>query len=99
MEHAGRSIIGLGSRSHARAGRRGPAAKAGRTRARPPRSDTAPLREGRMSSIGPKRYAAFLSYNSQDRRAVKEVAERLKGERLELYLEAIPSNGTSVAMI
>ena len=40
-----------------------------------------------MSSFGPKRYDAFLSYNSQDRPAVREVAERLKGERLELYLE------------
>ena len=40
-----------------------------------------------MSSITPKRYDAFLSYNSQDRPAVHEVAERLKGERLELYLE------------
>src|SRR5512142_1137276 len=51
------------------------AAKAGMTRARPPRSDTAPLREGRMSPIRPKRYDAFLSYNSQDGRPVKEVAE------------------------
>ncbi len=40
-----------------------------------------------MSSFGPKRYDAFLSYNSQDRPAVHEVAERLKGEGLELYLE------------
>jgi hypothetical protein len=40
-----------------------------------------------MSSITPKRYDAFLSYNSQDRPAVHEVAERLKGERLVLYLE------------
>jgi hypothetical protein len=40
-----------------------------------------------MSSLGPKRYDAFLSYNSQDRPAVHKVAERLKGERLELYLE------------
>ena len=40
-----------------------------------------------MSFLGPKRYDAFLSYNSQDRLAVREVAERLKGERLELYLE------------
>ena len=40
-----------------------------------------------MSSLGPKRYDAFLSYNSQDRPAVHEVAERLKGEGLELYLE------------
>ena len=40
-----------------------------------------------MSSLGPKRYDAFLSYNSQDRPAVHAVAERLKGEGLELYLE------------
>ena len=40
-----------------------------------------------MSSLGPKRYDAFLSYNSQDRPAVHEVAERLKGEGLVLYLE------------
>ena len=40
-----------------------------------------------MSSIGPKRYDAFLSYNSQDRPAVEELAERLKGEGLALYLE------------
>ena len=40
-----------------------------------------------MSSLGPKRYDAFLSYNSQDRPAVREVAERLEGEGLELYLE------------
>jgi hypothetical protein len=40
-----------------------------------------------MSSTTPKRYDAFLSYNSQDRPAVREVAERLKGERLVPYLE------------
>jgi len=40
-----------------------------------------------MSSLEPKRYDAFLSFNSQDRPAVHEVAQRLKGERLELYLE------------
>src|SRR5437762_6080448 len=40
-----------------------------------------------MSSIGPKRYHAFLSYNSQDRSAVHEMARRLKGEGLMLYLE------------
>jgi len=40
-----------------------------------------------MSSITPKRYDAFLSYNSQDRPAVHEVAERLNGEGLKLYLE------------
>jgi formylglycine-generating enzyme required for sulfatase activity len=40
-----------------------------------------------MSSIGPKRYDAFLSYNSQDALAVQEVAKRLKDEGLGLYLE------------
>src|SRR5512142_2069486 len=38
-----------------------------------------------MPSIA--RYDAFLSYNSQDRPAVHELAERLKGEGLVLYLE------------
>src|SRR4051794_31351552 len=41
-----------------------------------------------MSPTGPKHYHAFVSYNAQDRRAVEEVAVRLKGEGLELYLEA-----------
>jgi hypothetical protein len=41
-----------------------------------------------MSSPEPKRYHAFLSYNAQDRRAVEEVAGRLRREGLELYLEA-----------
>jgi hypothetical protein len=40
-----------------------------------------------MSSIEPKRYDAFLSYNSQDRRAVQEIAGRLKGEGLRLFLD------------
>jgi WD40 repeat protein len=40
-----------------------------------------------MLSSGPKQYDAFLSYNSQDHLAVHEVAERLKAEGLELYLE------------
>src|SRR5262245_34237526 len=40
-----------------------------------------------MSSIETKLYEAFLSYNSQDRAAVHEVAGRLKGEGLTLYLE------------
>src|SRR5512135_2038834 len=40
-----------------------------------------------MTSITPKRYNAFLSYNSKDRPAVHEVAERLKGKALVLYLE------------
>ena len=40
-----------------------------------------------MSSARTKRYDAFLSYNSQDRQAVDGVAERLRGEGLELYLE------------
>ena len=35
----------------------------------------------------PTHYDAFLSYNSQDRLAVHEVAERLKAEGLELFLE------------
>ena len=33
------------------------------------------------------RYDAFLSYNSQDRLAVEELARRLRDQRLELYLE------------
>jgi WD40 repeat protein len=41
-----------------------------------------------MSSIRPKHYDAFLSFNSEDRRSVQEVAGRLKGEGLELYLDA-----------
>jgi hypothetical protein len=36
----------------------------------------------------PKRHDAFLSYNSQDRLAVEELAGRLKAERFALYLEA-----------
>ena len=40
-----------------------------------------------MPSLGPKRYNAFLSYNSQDRPAVQEVADRLKGKGLVLYFE------------
>src|SRR4051794_21427803 len=40
-----------------------------------------------MTSDNPKRYDAFLSYNSHDRLAVRRVAEQLKGERLEIYLE------------
>ena len=40
-----------------------------------------------MLPSGPKRYDAFLSYNSQDRPAAKQVAERLKAKGLELYLE------------
>lgn len=40
-----------------------------------------------MLSNEPKRYHAFLSHNSQDLRAVQEVAGRLKGEGLSLYLE------------
>src|SRR5512135_2708516 len=41
-----------------------------------------------MSTIGPKRYDAFLSYNSQDRLAVAELARRLRDQKLELFLEA-----------
>ena len=40
-----------------------------------------------MSFARPKRYDAFLSYNSLDRPAVQQIAERLKAERLKLYLE------------
>jgi tetratricopeptide (TPR) repeat protein len=40
-----------------------------------------------MSSIGPSRYDAFLSYNSQDYPAVQHVADQLKKEGLEPYLE------------
>ena len=40
-----------------------------------------------MSIIGPKRYEAFLSHNSQDRPAVRELADRLKGAGLVPYLE------------
>jgi hypothetical protein len=40
-----------------------------------------------MLPSAPKRYDAFLSFNSQDRPAVKQVAERLQGEKLDLYLE------------
>ena len=42
-----------------------------------------------MLSVVPKRYDAFLSYNSQDRLVVREVAERLKSEGLELYLDEL----------
>jgi hypothetical protein len=40
-----------------------------------------------MSGSKPKRYDAFLSYNSQDRPAVTELAGRLRGEELALYLD------------
>ena len=40
-----------------------------------------------MSSLGPKQYDAFLSYNSQDRAAVEALARRLRDEGLRLYLE------------
>jgi formylglycine-generating enzyme required for sulfatase activity len=40
-----------------------------------------------MQPIGPRRYDAFLSYNSHDRPAVNELAERLRGEGLALYLD------------
>ncbi len=40
-----------------------------------------------MSSMGPKRFDAFLSYNSQDRAAVEELERRLRREGLALYLE------------
>jgi hypothetical protein len=35
-----------------------------------------------MSPPEPKRYDAFLSYNSQDRPAVEEMAQRLRAEGL-----------------
>ncbi|HKM52727.1 MAG TPA: toll/interleukin-1 receptor domain-containing protein, partial [Isosphaeraceae bacterium] len=40
-----------------------------------------------MSSLGPKRYHAFLSYNSQDRTAVEDMERRLRAEGLTPYLE------------
>jgi hypothetical protein len=40
-----------------------------------------------MSSITPKGYDAFLSYNSQDGPVVHEIYERLKARKLKLYLE------------
>jgi WD40 repeat protein len=40
-----------------------------------------------MPAPAPRRYDAFLSYNSLDRPAVQELAGRLKGAGLELYLE------------
>jgi len=40
-----------------------------------------------MSATRPKRFDAFLSYNSQDSPAVHELAERLTAEGLVLYLE------------
>jgi len=40
-----------------------------------------------MSSMGPKRFDAFLSYNSQDRAAVEELERRLRRKGLALYLE------------
>ncbi|WP_165244546.1 toll/interleukin-1 receptor domain-containing protein [Paludisphaera soli] len=40
-----------------------------------------------MSNNDQKRYHAFLSYNSADRPAVRQLAERLRAEGLELYLE------------
>jgi hypothetical protein len=40
-----------------------------------------------MPAPAPKRYHAFLSYNSLDRPAVQELAGRLKCAGLELYLE------------
>ena len=40
-----------------------------------------------MSSATSLRFDAFLSYNSQDRPAVEEVARRLRAEGLTPYLE------------
>ena len=50
-----------------------------------------------MSSMGPKRFDAFLSYNSQDRAAVEELERRLRREGLALYLEVweLPRAGSS----
>ena len=43
-------------------------------------------REGAtMSSLGPKQYDAFLSYNSRDRAAVAALARRLRDKGLDLY--------------
>jgi hypothetical protein len=41
-----------------------------------------------MSSTEPKRFDAFLSYNSQDRSAVEELYRRLKDAGLEPYLDS-----------
>lgn len=41
-----------------------------------------------MPSAGPKRYDAFLSYNSHDGEAVEALARRLRERGLGLYLEA-----------
>lgn len=57
------------------------------TKARLQRFDTCPVLSAAISSLRPTRYHAFLSYNSQDRSAVQEVARRLKGDGLSLYLE------------
>ncbi|MET0253973.1 MAG: toll/interleukin-1 receptor domain-containing protein, partial [Terrimicrobiaceae bacterium] len=40
-----------------------------------------------MSFPTPKRYDAFLSYNSHDRAVVEELERRLRAEGLTLYLE------------
>jgi len=40
-----------------------------------------------MSSTTPKRYDAFLSYNSEDRPAIEDMERRLRAEGLTLYLE------------
>jgi tetratricopeptide (TPR) repeat protein len=40
-----------------------------------------------MPASEPKRYDAFLSYNSQDNPAIQELARRLRAERLALYLD------------
>src|SRR5262245_42183383 len=40
-----------------------------------------------MSASGPMRFDVFLSYNSQDREAVEEMARRLRAEGLTPYLE------------
>jgi hypothetical protein len=40
-----------------------------------------------MPPLEPKRYDAFLSYNSNDRDVVLEIAGRLRDSGLKLYLE------------
>ena len=56
----------------------------------PGRLDPAPSRpeSAAMSSLGPKHYDAFLSYNAFDREVVEELANRLRDRGLKLYLES-----------
>ena len=51
-----------------------------------------------MSSAGPNRYDAFLSYNTHDRAAVEALAKRLRQRGLGLYLEVwelLPAGSSS----